>query len=123
MPRIENPVVKYRILVERDSTPVVGNCSASGDEEFDKRMEAEILARIKNKDVWAWACVTVVASYRDYEGREFLGCCCYLNQQDFKQCDYYEQMKSAALFDLLSKLKPAHEAYAELMLAYPSEED
>ncbi|QLE46551.1 hypothetical protein FD723_40780 (plasmid) [Nostoc sp. C052] len=116
-------IVKYQILVERDSTPVKGNCSASDDEEFDKQMEAEILERIKKKDIWAWCCITVVASYRGYEGRDSLGCCCYLNQQDFKQCDYYDQMKSAALSDLFSKLQPAHEAYQELILAYPSEED
>jgi hypothetical protein len=106
--------VEYRIEIERESIPIRGNCIASGDSAYDRQVEDEIIARRKAGSIWAWASVTVIASYQGYEGYNHLGCCSYANQNDFKKCDYYQQMQGEALADLLQKLKPASEAYLEL---------
>jgi hypothetical protein len=49
----------FTIHAEVDETPVRGNALASGDDAADREYEDEILARLRDDDVWAWACVEV----------------------------------------------------------------
>ena len=98
--------VTYRIEVEQDDVEVRGNALASGDDAEDKACEDEILERLNRGDVWAWASVCVVAECEGFEGRDYLGCCCYDDEEDFKQPGgYYDDMKKRARADLLTELK------------------
>jgi hypothetical protein len=87
-----------RINATQDDLPVRGNCIATEDKEFDKKVEDEILERLDNGDVWAWADVEVQATLPDGRtGSAYLGGCCYEDEKDFKQGGYYEGMILIAL--------------------------
>lgn len=92
--------VTFSIHVEQDDTQVRGNAIASGEDHLDKRVEDEILARLNDGDVWAWASVRVCAEYRGATGDAYLGGCSYDDEEAFKACDYYSEMCQEALHAL-----------------------
>jgi len=90
-----------RILAEPDHVPVEGNACASGDEDFDREVEHNILYRLQQGDVWAWAAVTVIVAWGQFEGRAHLGCCSYADDNDFGQPGgYFDDMVAEALEQL-----------------------
>jgi hypothetical protein len=103
LPTIEE--VDFTLEAEYEEISVRGNAMASGDDEQDKMYEDEIIRRLDNGDVWAWASVKVTAQWRGIEGVDYLGCCCYANENDFKQPGgYYDDMKQEAYDDLIAKI-------------------
>jgi hypothetical protein len=99
MRKLTEADVTFSLCVEQDDEMIRGNVSAS------KRVEEEILVRLDEGDVWAWASVQVIATLTLPDGTEItgdahLGCCSYKNEDDFKQSGYYEQMKTDAFADL-----------------------
>lgn len=99
--------VMYAIEAEFDDIPIRGNALVSGDDELDKQVEDELIERVENGDVWAWASVKVTASIPgiDLEGVDYLGGCSYQDEEDFKRCGYYEGMKAEALADLEKQIE------------------
>ncbi len=101
---------KITIIAEQDMTPVRGNAMASGDDVYDKEVEDEIISRLDNGNVWAWASVVVKCEWTGYVGTDHLGGCSYENEEDFiKRNDYYESMVDAAVDDLNKKLQETFE--------------
>ena len=98
--------IEYKIELQEEHIPVRGNALASGDDAEDKRVEDEIINRLNCGDMWAWCSVRVVAYIPgiDLEGDDYLGGCCYTDENDFKQCGYFEDMKKQAKTDLLNKI-------------------
>ena len=94
--------VVYAIEADFDDIPIRGNAIVSGDENFDREVEDELIERVNNGDVWAWASVKVIASIPgiELEGADYLGGCSYRDEEDFQQGGYYEDMKERALEDL-----------------------
>ena len=87
-----------RVLAEPDFIPVEGNAYVSGDDDFDREVEHNILCRLHQGDVWAWAAVTVVARWGSFEGKAHLGCCSYADEADFRQPDgYFDDLVAEAL--------------------------
>ena len=116
---MNNTEIKYTIYAELEDFPVRGNALCSGDPMLDKEVEDAILKRLDDNDVWAWASVRVVAEVigpgsNDLIGEDFLGCCTYDSEEEFKQSDYYEAMCFAARVDLVKKLRRAHSHYEDL---------
>lgn len=99
--------VTYRLYLEQDDTPVRGNALASGDDTADRECEDEILARLANGDIWAWAVVRCEASFDDFTGEDYLGGCSYKDTQDFIQRGYWDDMKAQAYQTLLANLRKA----------------
>ncbi len=98
--------VFYELEADFDDLPVRGNALASGDDAEDKRVEDEIIERLNNGDVWAWASVKVTARWKGLEGTNYLGGCSYVDEKDFKSPGgYYEDMKAEALADLKDTIK------------------
>lgn len=99
--------VVYEIEAEFDYIPIRGNALVSGDDELDRKVEDELIERVGNGDVWAWASVKVTASIPgiDLEGVDYLGGCSYRDEEDFKQDGYYEDMKAQALEDLEKQIQ------------------
>jgi hypothetical protein len=106
--------VTSRLTVEADDTPLEGNVLVRGDDAEDREAEREVARRLMAGDVWAWACVTVTAHYPgvSLEGRDVLGGCSYADEADFKQNEYYGDMRIEALRDLYSKMQQAAAAVA-----------
>jgi len=101
--------VFYRLEVQQDDTPVRGNVLCSGCENCDKRAEDEVIKRLNGGDIWAWATVRVVAEYDgidDVYGDDYLGCCTYDDEYDFRaNSGYYDDMIRRACDDLREKLE------------------
>lgn len=101
------------IHVEQDDIRVRGNAVASGDPDFDKKVEDEILARLDKGDVWAWASVEVRAEFRGLVHSSYLGACCYESEEDFKTGGYYEDMVREAVGGLADKVAALQEVEIE----------
>lgn len=94
------PQVTYTLEVEQDDAPVRDNLCCSGDDAYDKEQEDAVLERLNRSDVWAWACVRLVAVARLDEHvsitvtSDWLGGCSYLDERDFiENSGYYDDMK------------------------------
>jgi hypothetical protein len=94
---------EYDVTLEAlpETVRVKGNALASEDDALDKEAEDEILARLESGDIWAW--FTAKVTVRDSYGREasdFLGCCSYKDERDFKQGGYYLDMIKVCLDEI-----------------------
>lgn len=106
--------VVFRVDVEQDDTPVRGNALASGDEAEDRACENEIERRLDRGDVWAWACVTVVAEWGGFRGTASIGGCSYADEADFKSDAYYLDLRDEALDDLNATIADTHKRLSVL---------
>lgn len=89
--------VEIEIIVEPETTPIKGNALASGNDETDRAYEDSLQALLAGGDIWAWCQVEVAVTYRGFHASDYLGCCSYVDQDDFKRSGYYEDMVQAAL--------------------------
>jgi hypothetical protein len=104
--------VTVRVDAEPDLIPVEGNASASGDDDFDREVELNILGRLQQGDIWAWAAVSVTVSWGPFSASDHLGCCSYADEEDFRQPGgYFDDMLEIALDQLNTT---ALEAYRQL---------
>lgn len=102
--------IEYELTIEDEHESVRGNACATDEPELDKATEDEIIERLNRGDLWAWCCVKVTARIAgfDFEGVDYLGCCSYSNEADFKvEGGYYPDMCNNALEDLLRDLSEA----------------
>ena len=100
--RIEKEA-KIVVDAEQDDARVRGNAMASGDDDLDRQVEDKIIDRLDRGDVWAWAQVTVRATWRGLEAKEYLGCCCYEDEEDFrKNSGYFDDMMNTVIGELVS---------------------
>jgi len=97
--------VTFELTVEQDDIPVKGNALASGDDLADRECENEILHRLDQGDVWAWAHVTVTARWKGWSASDSLGACSYASEQDFRGDAYFADLKSEALASLNETLQ------------------
>ena len=98
------------VTAHPEEIPVQGNAICSGDEDFDRQVESEILKRLEQDDVWAWATVSVTAEWQGLKEVEYLGCCCYANEEDFRQeGGYFDDMVHEALTSLNLRIRNLYE--------------
>ena len=101
---------EIHLEVRQDDTPIRGNAMASGDDDLDRKVEDEIIERLEDGDVWAWSLVEVFATV-ELNGEtitgdsDYLGACCYHNQESFEACPYYDDMRAIAFGSLRRKLE------------------
>lgn len=103
------PVMRHEaqisIRAEPEWVPVAGNAMASGDETLDRAVEQEILQRLDQGDLWAWAAVMVEVSWQCFRGSACLGCCSYESEEDFRAPGgYFDDLVEEALADLNREL-------------------
>lgn len=99
-----------------EDIPVKGNVICSGDEDFDHQVESEILKRMEQDDVWAWATVCVSAEWEDLKEAEYLGCCCYADEEEFcQEGGYYEEMVEEAINNLNKRMQNLYKKMSVLM--------
>lgn len=104
MRKLTEKDVKFFISCEEEYALVRGNAIASGNDEEDAEVEKTIIDDYNNGNSWAWCCVKVTAKWNGFEASDYLGCCSYKNEDDFKIGGYYEQMKAEALEQLNNEL-------------------
>ena len=83
------------------------HCFATGDDEDDKAIVAEILRKLEYNP-WAWCSVKVTVSYeypecehcghvRRESESSYLGGCSYENEKDFREGGYFDDMVNECL--------------------------
>jgi hypothetical protein len=92
--------VTIEVSAVQDDLEVRGNASVTDDAAADKACEDDIIRRLNDGDIWAWAVVTVTVCCGDFSGRDNLGACSYASEDDFRAGRYFEDMVAAALDDL-----------------------
>jgi hypothetical protein len=110
-----------RVIAKQDEIPVRGNALASGDDEEDRKYEDEILERLDNGDVWAWADVEVHVTLPDGRtGACRLGGCSYKDEADFKQDGgYYEDLVNEAVGEAYdTPLPDTNQVFLEDLLSF-----
>ena len=99
-----------------EEIPVKGNAVHSGDDDFDHQVETEILERLEQDDVWAWATVCVSAEWEGLKEAEYLGCCCYADEEEFRQeGGYFDDMVEEAIRNLNTRLRNLYEKMSVLV--------
>ena len=106
--KLKENEVDFELIVHNEDIDVRGNAIASDDDEFDKQIEDEIIDRLNRGDIWAWCCVEVKATFGRFSSSDYLGCCCYEDEDDFISGGYYEDMKSQALDELNNELQATY---------------
>lgn len=91
--------VKVQVFARQDDIPVRGNAIASGDARIDADVENNILHRLEDGDVWAWASVEVRVTHEasGLSGSDYLDGCSYESEEDFRESEYFYDMTCAAL--------------------------
>jgi len=117
--RLTKSECEITVTVEFCDIPIRGNVMASGDDAYDKKCEDDLIRQVDDGNVWAWATITVKASWSGYNGFDHLGGCSYKDEEDFiKSNDYYDGMVAAAVDDLNSKLAKTYEEIKPLDEGY-----
>lgn len=96
--------VGFTITAEPEDLPIKGNAMASGDEEYDAKVEQAIYENLQWNE-WAWCCVKVTAEWQGFTGSAYLGGCSYTSKKDFMSGGYYPQMRDEALEELNNEVK------------------
>lgn len=109
--------VTFTVECLGEDISVRGNAMASGDPEFDREVEAKIIAQLDGGNPWAWCTVRVTAVYKSFRGTDYLGACSYKSEEDFREAGgYFDDMCQAALADLNNEI-------ARTALCIPHESD
>jgi len=107
--------ITYNLFIQPDDLSVRGNAVVSGDAAFDRKTENEILERLADGDIWAWADVECQAEYKGFTGSDYLGACSYRNTEQFvRPGDYWDDMKAESKRELLARLQRAKVALESL---------
>jgi hypothetical protein len=86
-----------------EDAPIVGNASAI-DPITDAQIAEQIAFSLGCGNPWAWCCVKVCARYLELESSEYLGCCSYVSEQDYREGGYFEDMVATARSGLVDQL-------------------
>lgn len=105
MRKLTEAEVTFTIRCEEEGIPVRGNAMGSGNDEDDRRVEEAIIDELESGNPWAWCCIGVIAEWNGFKAHDYLGCCSYENEEDFKESGYYVDMKVEALKKLNDDLE------------------
>ena len=104
--KFDDKKVRYSISLLPEYEDIRGHM-ATGDDEFDRECENRIITDLESGNDWAWCVVKVTAQYngiRGVTGTDYLGCCSYADEKDFRECGYYADMCDNACRELYEKL-------------------
>lgn len=92
---------KIQEIIRKDCTVHV---SAKPDDippdgHMEQSLVEELLRKAETSE-WAWAVVHVTVHWRGMSETEALGGCSYKDEEDFRCCDYFADMKEAAIENL-----------------------
>lgn len=112
--------VAFAIRMKQDDTPLKGNVMASGDDAVDAEAEKWVRDQLADGNDWAWSDVTVIATWRSFEGQDSLSCCSYESEEDFKKCDYYKDLCAVALENLNNNIAEHFADVKDLLATAPT---
>jgi hypothetical protein len=91
-------IQNVKVTVCQSDIPVRGNAIVSGDDEYDRDLENQIINDLE-WNVWAWCDITVSLELEidgnTLQGGDSLGACNYKNEKDFMESLYPEMVQNA----------------------------
>ena len=107
MRKISYDDLEWRVECLSEDTPIEGNAMSSGDDDLDRRVERRISQDFEGGNQWAWCTVKVscwLPMVPQITGEDYLGCCNYDSESDFRCGGYFDDMKEQAYDDLTMQL-------------------
>ena len=102
--------VEFTLECLEEDCAIEGNVMASGDDAEDMKAERWVQRQLEAGNSWAWCTAKVTAAWNGFEGTDYLGCCSYRSEKDFrKPGGYFDDMKVEALANLNELLAKAGE--------------
>lgn len=83
--------VKFTLECLPEDASIEGNASAR-DPETDRETERWIRKQLASGNEWAWCTAKVVCSWEGFHAAEYLGCCSYESEQDFRDGGYFSDL-------------------------------
>jgi hypothetical protein len=106
--------VTFSVTLEPEYIPIEGNAMASGDPAADQEVYDWIRAELARGNEWAWCSVKVTAEWNGYQAADYLGCCSYESEADFRAPGgYFDDMRKNALDALNENVKRALDTLQE----------
>lgn len=99
--------ITYTLTLEPEYESFEGNF-ATGDDDLDQSTEEWIRSELNAGNEWAWCSVKVTASWNGFDGSDYLGMCSYASESDFREGDYFEDMKAEARTALVTAVESAY---------------
>jgi|688.fasta_scaffold61797_9 hypothetical protein len=91
-------IQNVKITVRQSDIPIKGNAIASGDDEYDRNVEDQIISDLEC-NVWAWCDITVSLELEvdgnTLQGGDSIGACNYRNEKEFMESLYPEMVQNA----------------------------
>lgn len=102
--RIQN----IKITVRQSDIPVRGNAIVSGDDEYDRNVENQIISDLE-WNVWAWCDITVSLELKIaghvFKGEDIATGCQYKDEQDFIKSALYSEMVAVSFNDAIRAIE------------------
>jgi hypothetical protein len=92
------------LIIHPEDLPIRGNLVASGDDVLDKQLEDAVIEESEHTP-WAWCFVELKATWKGLSHSEYLGCCSYRSEGDFRVDGYFNDMVAEAIEQLHQKAK------------------
>lgn len=103
--RLKLEDVEWELECLPEDEPIEGNAMASGDESVDREANQWVYDQLEAGNPWAWCCAHVKGVYEGIEEDDYLGCCSYKSEEDFKQPGgYYDDMRREVLGRLQKRI-------------------
>ena len=99
----EESTMEIQIILHDEHIPIEGNAVDSGDTDFDAKVNAGIIERLDMGQLWAWCTVEVKVTIDGFTANDYLGCCSYDNEQEFKAGGYYDDMVETCKNDIVEQ--------------------
>lgn len=94
----ETEGIEITLTCEEEFVQIRGNAMASGDDAVDREAEQWVIDQLESGNPWAWCCAHVVVTWHGFKGEDFLGCCSYKSEEDFREPDgYFDDMVQVAI--------------------------
>ncbi|KKN21621.1 hypothetical protein LCGC14_0923630 [marine sediment metagenome] len=92
--------MQIEIILHEEHMQIEGNAVDSGDADFDTVLNNAIAERLNNGELWIWCTVEVKVTIDGFTANDYLGCCSYDNEQEFKAGGYYDDMVETCKEDI-----------------------
>lgn len=97
-------IQNVKITVCRSDIPIKGNAIASGDDEYDRNVENQIISDLEC-NVWAWCDITVSLELKIaghvFKGKDIVAGCQYKDEHDFIKSGLFSEMVAVSFNDAL----------------------
>jgi len=105
-PSLVDRTQKIKKLIEKDCTvsiEIAPDPEPPSSSTLDESLVSEIEQDMQHNE-WAWCLVTVGVQWRGVHADESLGGCSYKDEESFRVCDYFAEMKEAAILQIANKI-------------------